>query len=397
MIKCPVYLNQMALINALGHEHQAVFEKLIAGDTSGMVEYSTQFSQKKFLAGQVQVSLPTIPAELAKHNTRNNQLLLHCLLQLDKDLQRLFSQHSKHRIGIVIGTSTSGIAEGEFALSENIKNGAFPAEFDYSQIQMSSPAAFIADYYDITGPSYAISTACSSSGKVFASARSLIQNDFCDGVIVAGVDSLCDMTLNGFNALEAISEELSLPFSANRTGINIGEGAAVFLMTKEPSDIELLGVGESSDAHHISAPHPQGQGANEAMLMALKEAELSGEQIHYLNLHGTGTELNDSMESIAVSEALRADTPCSSTKPLTGHTLGAAGATELAFCWLALQQSNADALLPKHCYDGHYDESLPALNLVDNTRSAKPIKTAMSNSFAFGGNNVSVIIGRREP
>lgn len=396
MTNCPVYLNQMALINALGHEHQAVFEKLIAGDTSGMVDYTTQFSHKTFLVGKVQTRLPTIPAELAKHNTRNNQLLLHCLLQLEKELQYHFKQYSKQRIGIVVGTSTSGIAEGELAVSEHTKNGVFPAEFDYSQIQMSSPATFIADYYDITGPSYAISTACSSSGKIFASARSLIQNNFCDVVIVAGVDSLCDMTLNGFNALEAVSKQLPLPFSVNRTGINIGEGAAVFLMTKEPSDIQLLGVGESSDAHHISAPHPQGQGAKTAMLMALEEAQLNGQQIHYLNLHGTGTELNDSMESIAVSEVLGADTSCSSTKPLTGHTLGAAGATELAFCWLVLQQSNAQALLPKHCYDGHYDDSLPPLNLANNTKPLISLNTAMSNSFAFGGNNVSVIIGRRE-
>ncbi|RDX36991.1 beta-ketoacyl-ACP synthase [Kangiella sp. HD9-110m-PIT-SAG07] len=396
----PVYLNQMALVNALGHEHDKVLDKLVAGDISGMVDYTTALNSKRFKAGRVTSELPTIPAHLAKHKTRNNQFILHCLLQLEQPIRTVLEQSSQQRIGVVIGTSTSGIAEGEAALAEHLKTHDFPNDFDYSQIQMSSPADFIADYLSITGPAYAISTACSSSGKVLASARSLIQNNICDAVIVGGADSLCDMTLNGFKALEAISDDLSIPFSANRQGINIGEGAALFLMTREPSEVQLLGVGESSDAHHISAPHPQGKGAAQAMTMALSEAGLSGEGIGYLNLHGTGTDLNDSMESQAVVEVLSEATPCSSTKPLTGHTLGAAGATELAFCWLMLQQdcSNllSNQLLPKHCYDDNYDPALPLLNLVDNQVAYETVTTAMSNSFAFGGNNVSVIIGRSE-
>jgi len=389
-----VYLNHMSLINALGYRHNDVLAQLHSGDTSNMQEYYTTINHKRFVVGKVAQELPAIPEQLIKHNTRNNQLALHCLLQLKTQLDNCLNQYPAHRIGVVIGTSTSGIAEGEQALAHYLKQSSFPSEFNYSQIQMSSCAEFISDYLGTKGPTYTVSTACSSSGKVFASARSLIHNNLCDVVIVGGADSLCDMTLNGFNALEAVSERLSVPFSANRDGINIGEGAALFIMSREPSDVQLLGVGESSDAHHISAPHPDGEGAATAMQLALQEANISADDIHYLNLHGTGTELNDSMESRAVNTVLTNNTPCSSTKPLTGHTLGAAGATELAFCWLLLQYPNDQQLLPKHCFDGCYDTSLPVMNLVDNQQTYPSIQTAMSNSFAFGGNNVSVIIGR---
>ncbi|MHC9511865.1 beta-ketoacyl-[acyl-carrier-protein] synthase family protein [Kangiella sp. M94] len=389
-----VYLNHMALNNALGSKHDEVFSKLISGNTSGMVPYRSPATSKEFLVGRVQTQLPAMPAGFAKHNTRNNRLILNCLEQLSASLSELSQTYPAHRIGIVMGTSTSGIAEGEIALQSHAQSGKFPEDFNYCQIEMSSPASFIKDYLQLNGPAYSISTACSSSGKVFASARSLIENDICDAVIVGGADSLCDMTLNGFDSLEAISPQLALPFSVNRNGINIGEGAALFIMSREAAPIALLGVGESSDAHHISAPHPDGQGAALAMAMALEDAGLQAENIDYLNLHGTGTELNDLMEGKAVSRILTDSTIASSTKPLVGHTLGAAGATELAFCWLALSQSSAPFHFPKHYYDGQYDPAIPTLTLATGQTSSQPLKVAMSNSFAFGGNNVSVIIGR---
>lgn len=389
-----VYLNHMACINALGADHQSIFSKLSQADTSGMQSYRSPATGQTFLVGQVTQPLPDMPASYTKHNTRNNRLILNCLQQLTNPLQNLLEHFPRHRIGVVIGTSTSGIAEGEEALRNHSQTGQFPQSFDYSQIEMSSPATFIKDYLGLQGPAYCISTACSSSGKVFASARSLIENQLCDAVIVGGADSLCDMTLNGFNALEAISPQLSLPFSANRNGINIGEGAALFIMSREPSNIALLGVGESSDAHHISAPHPEGHGAIAAMQMALSDAGIQSQQVNYLNLHGTGTELNDLMEGKAVHQVLAPTTIASSTKPLTGHTLGAAGATELAFCWLTLNQSGPNFLLPQHAYDGHFDPDIPPLTLASSETHCSDLSIAMSNSFAFGGNNVSVIIGR---
>lgn len=397
--KTPLFINHMAMINALGYDHQSLLQKLKQGDTSHMKPYHSALIDKEFLVGKIDQALPEITDPLQHHNSRNNQIILHCLLQLDAPLDTLKQHYSANRIGVVMGTSTSGIAEGERAIDAYSKNGLLndrssTRDFDYSQIQMSSPAEFIADYLELSGPAYSISTACSSSGKVFASAQSLIENNVCDAVIVGGADSLCDMTLGGFDSLEAISDTLSEPFGSNRQGINIGEGAALFIITRTPSKVALLGVGESSDAHHISAPHPEGEGAAEAMIEALRQANLTPQAIDYLNLHGTGTPLNDAMESKAVIASLSDKTLCSSTKPLTGHTLGAAGATEIGFCWL-LVNSN-DPVLPLHHCGEQLDPDIPTINLVQQQPTNASIATAMSNSFAFGGNNVSVIIGRAE-
>ena len=334
------------------------------------------------------------PQRLIQHNSRNNQLLLKSLLSFEHQVLEAIEQFGASRIGIVLGTSTSGIDQGEQALAFYDKQQTFPEDYHYWQQELGDPAQFLAQYLNISGPAYVISTACSSSGKVFASARSLIQSDICDVVLVGGVDSLCEMTLNGFRSLEATSDSLTNPFSKNRNGINIGEGAALFFMSKDKSEIALFGVGESSDAHHISAPHPEGIGAAQAMQAALDDAQLESQSIDYLNLHGTGTPLNDSMESHAYQQVLSSATPCSSTKPFVGHTLGAAGANELAFCWLLLSSLNEKQQLIPHLYDGQVDPELSLVALVGKQQYASRLNFAMSNSFAFGGNNVSVIIGK---
>ncbi|MBT5457178.1 MAG: beta-ketoacyl-[acyl-carrier-protein] synthase II, partial [Rhodospirillaceae bacterium] len=247
-----------------------------------------------------------------------------------------------------------------------------------------------------SGPAFCVTTACSSSAKVFASARRLIDSGICDAAVVGGADSLCQMTLNGFGALEALSRGLCNPFSANRDGINIGEGAAAFLMTPEPGPVTLLGVGETSDAHHISAPDPEGTGAIAAMAQALDDAGLTPDTIAYINAHGTGTALNDVMEARAIASMFPPGTPCSSTKAMTGHMLGAAGACEAAFLWLTLNPEFNPGLLPPHLWDGAADPDLPPVNLVP-TGMAEPLTetTAMlSNSFAFGGSNASLVLGR---
>jgi 3-oxoacyl-[acyl-carrier-protein] synthase-1 len=210
----------------------------------------------------------------------------------------------------------------------------------------------------------------------------------CDAVICGGVDSLCKLTLNGFSALEAVSNKRCNPFSVNRDGINIGEAAVLFLMTKAPAAVALLGSGASCDAHHISAPEPSGKGALQAMRKALASAKLAPEQIGYLNLHGTATQHNDAMESQAVASLFPGGVVCSSTKPMSGHTLGAAGALEAAFCWLSLTHGR----VPPHVWDGQADPALPALRWA-HTGDTLEKRCLMSNSFAFGGNNVSLIIG----
>ena len=235
-------------------------------------------------------------------------------------------------------------------------------------------------------------TACTSGGKALVSARLLIESGFCDAVITGGVDSLCRLTVGGFTALESTSPEICQPLSRNRRGINIGEGAALFLMAKEAGPVALLGVGESSDAHHISAPEPEGRGAEAAMRAALADAGLVPTDIGYLNLHATATPKNDAMESLAVARVFESGVAVSGTKPMTGHALGAAGALEAAFCWLAL--TDPAGRLPPHVWDGEAGPELPRLDVISVGRcfTTGP-RVAMSISFAFGGNNLSLIFG----
>lgn len=387
-----VYLNAMGMLNALGDSLESILTNLTQGVSPGMGTIKSPICEKDYFFGRVESPLPKISTELANYDCRNNRLAAAALEQISESVENAKHQYGVSRIGVVIGTSTSGISESESALKQLKHSGSLPQDFSYKKQEIGAVAEFVAKIAGVSGPAYVISTACSSSGKVFASARSLIQQDICDAVIVGGVDSLCELTLSGFASLEAVSDELTNPFSENRKGINIGEAAALFLMTAEPSEVSLLGVGESSDAHHMSAPEPSGRGAVAAMQNALQDASLSSGDIDYINLHGTGTQLNDAMESHAVAEIFGASVPASSTKPLTGHTLGAAGATEAGIGWLLLKNCDKHLLAP-HIYDGQFDPKLSKINLFESSRSQSKIATMLSNSFAFGGNNVSVILG----
>jgi len=243
---------------------------------------------------------------------------------------------------------------------------------------------------------YSSPTVFSSSARALASARSLLALGLCDAVLAGGSDSLCGLTTHGFASLKATASGITNPFSVNREGLSLGEGAALFLVTRSPEGIQLLGVGESSEAHHISSPDPEGSGAAASMRGALRDAGVAADQVAYLNLHGTGTRLNDSMESRAVAEVLGCEIPCSSTKPLVGHCLGAAGAIELAFCWLALERREGEALpLLPHVWDGQADPELAPVRLTGAGEStpADDGCVLMTNSFGFGGNNCTLVIG----
>ena len=258
--------------------------------------------------------------------------------------------------------------------------------------EMFNLADFIADDIGVQGPVFTISTACSSSAKAFVTAKELIVSGVIDAAIVGGVDSLCGMTVNGFSALDSTSASLCQPSSNNRDGINLGEAAALCILRKDKGQIKLLGCGESSDAHHMSAPHPEGEGAITAMKQAILAAELASSDIDYINLHGTATKKNDAMEAIAVNKVFGHLTPCSSVKGMIGHTLGAAGATEIGLCWLMMQNDNRTYI--PHCWDGVIDNDVPELALTKvGQYSSSKINNCLSNSFAFGGNNVSIIIG----
>ncbi|MDE1183541.1 beta-ketoacyl-[acyl-carrier-protein] synthase family protein [Paraburkholderia sp.] len=389
-----VYLHALGMINALGGDLATIVPALSALDAPGMGLAHTGIGDA--FIGSVMTPLDLAPPpSLARYDCRNNRLLLAALAQIAPQLEATRERYGAHRIGVVLGTSTSGIEAAEAAFVYQAQAGELPVNFNYRQMEIGTVAPFAAAALDVHGPAFTISTACTSSAKAFASARRLLQLQLCDAVVVGGVDSLCELTVQGFASLESTSPTRTNPMSRNRCGINVGEGAAVFLMSRDESDVWLAGVGESSDAHHISAPDPAGVGGERALRAALAQAGVPASSIGYVNLHATATRKNDEMEAHLMARVFPDGVPSSGTKPLTGHQLGAAGATELGLAWLAL--TGDGVALPRHLWDGEADPALPALDLVETARylarGAGP-QYVMSNSFAFGGSNVSLILGR---
>jgi 3-oxoacyl-[acyl-carrier-protein] synthase-1 len=387
----------MGIASPIGIGKDAVARALFAG-TRGLIRRDDLIPGHTVHVGEVMGPLPPVPAALQSMDCRNDRLMLASIAEIAEAVQEAAQRFGRDRIAVVLGTSTSGIAEGEAAYGAVRQSGIWPADFHYRQQEPGNLSEFVARALGLTGPAYTVATACSSSGKAFASARRLMLAGLADAAIVGGADTLCRMTVGGFTALEAMSGGLCSPFSRNRDGINIGEAAAVFLLTRATAPVQFLGVGESSDAYHISAPDPEARGALMAMQAALDDAGLTPADIAYVNLHGTGTPLNDAMEGKAVHALFGAATPCSSTKAMTGHTLGAAAACEAAFLWLSLHpEYNPDGRLPPHLWDGEADPSIPPLALADvGARLPKnPGRVAMlSNSFAFGGSNVALVLAR---
>ncbi len=389
-------LTALGMVNALGVNLAEIAERLFKGRPDRLTSHCLRTTGKTVPVGRVHEPLPDLPAHLGQYQCRNHALAFLAYCQIQEAVARLRQRIGSERLGVVIGTSTSGIDASEKAFFQWRAEGTLPDSYHFrTQHEMGALSEFLALLAGAKGPAYTLSTACSSSAKVFASAKSLLDLGICDAVIVGGVDALCHLTLNGFEALDSLSREVSNPMSRNRAGLNIGEGAALFILSCEEGPIRLLGVGETSDASHISAPDPNGQGAEAAMRQALAEAELEPEGVHYVNLHGTGTPQNDAMEAAAVHRVF-GHIHASSTKPFVGHCLGAAGAMEVGFCWLALEQAGGDFIaLPPHHWDEVADENLPSLDLVRPNCSIKRNGAAhfLSNSFAFGGSNCSVLIG----
>ncbi|HEV2613440.1 MAG TPA: beta-ketoacyl-[acyl-carrier-protein] synthase family protein [Gammaproteobacteria bacterium] len=381
-MKTNVYLNQLGMICSLGNNIIEIKQNLLNGKIFD-------------LRDTLKNNLPSHDHLPLRDRSRNNQLALGALEQIFPAVEKAIQTYGPHRIGIIVGTSTSGISNGELAFNEHKINKKFPDDFHYGQQELGSPARALAKTLGISGPVYTHSSACSSSGKAMASAARLIQLGVCDAVLTGGVDSLCEFTQAGFASLESISPTRCNPFSANRNGITIGEGAALFLMTKEPSDILLSGWGESSDAYHISAPDPAGTGAIIAIQKALSRAGITPKEIDYINLHGTATLQNDAMESQVIHQLFGDKIFASSTKALTGHTLGAASAIEAGLCWLTLHPENATGALPPQIWDGIQDPRLPILRFAEiKSCLGRPLNYILSNSFAFGGSNIALILGR---
>ena len=361
----------MGVVSALGTGADETARRMFAGDTSGMKPLGGLVGGDSTVFGFV----PLGEADLSSAPTRVGALVDAAMRQLEPALDALRAEMPAERIGAVIGTSNSTMEE----FTDNP-----------DRIDMAYPAERLRSKWGVGGPAWSVSTACSSSAKAFASERRLLDNGICDAVIVGGADAYTRTVVEGFHALEALSPRLTRPLCADRDGINLGEGAAMFVMRRagEADGPRLLGVGESSDAHHLTAPDPEGRGAEAAMRAALADAGLGPDDIDYVNLHGTGTAYNDAMECAAVRSVFGDRVPCSSTKPLTGHCLGAAGAIEAALCLLALERGCG---LPPHAA-GPVDASLAPFP-VPASGDATPCRTALSNSFAFGGSNASVIFG----
>jgi 3-oxoacyl-[acyl-carrier-protein] synthase-1 len=338
-----------------------------------------------------------IRPDLAPYDCRNNRLLQ---LALEQDgfsdaVHAAMAKYGRQRVGVFLGTSTSGILQTELAYRKrDAATGELPPDFIYGTTHNTFSAAdFAHRYFGLSGPAAAVSSACSSSAKVFGSARRMIAAGLIDAAIVGGVDTLCLTTLYGFNSLGVTSTRPCRPYDVARDGISIGEASAVVLLERAPDSVDadavlLLGVGESSDAYHMSSPHPEGLGAKIAMEKALAMAGLTPAQIDYINLHGTATPSNDVSEGKAVAALFGDTTPCSGTKGATGHTLGAAGGLEAVICALALQHG----LLPGGVNTTHVDPALPLNYLLDNCEQR--IAHALSNSFGFGGTNCSLVFGR---
>ncbi len=395
----PLLLSATTATTCLGRGLAATRSALREG-RSGLAPCAFETVELATWIGEVPgVDDERLPAPLAAYDCRNNRLT-QMALETDGFADRVrqaIARHGRDRVGVFLGTSTAGILQTELAYRRrDPKTGALPADFHYRTTHNSfSLAEFTRDYFGLEGMALAISTACSSSAKVFAAAARQLALGSIDAAIVGGVDTLCLTTLYGFASLQLTAANPCRPYDAERNGISIGEGAAFALLeradgvanTPAAGSILLLGTGESSDAYHMSSPHPEGLGARLAMQAALRSAGLDAADIDYINLHGTATPANDAAEGKAVAALFGDRVPCSSTKGATGHTLGAAGAVEAVICALAL----TDGFLPGSPGTQSRDPALPIDYLLQGR--AGTVRHALSNSFGFGGSNCSLIFG----
>jgi len=391
----PLAIAACSATSALGHGLAAQLEALRRG-RGGLRPNDFSPAPLECRIGRVAgVEDVALPAPLAHWDCRNNRLAWLGLQQdeLMDAIAGAIERQGATRVALILGTSTASIGATEDAY-RRLDHGRFPEDLRRPEIHTPhSLAAFVANATGIAGPALTISTACSSSAKVFASAERLIRLGLADAALVGGVDTLCDSVLFGFHSLELVSKHACRPFDAQRDGISIGEAAAFALLEPvqvAPNAPRLLGHGESSDAHHMSTPHPEGRGARAALDDALVRAGIGADAVDYINLHGTATLKNDEVEAKLLPR-FAPRTRASSTKGFTGHTLGAAGALEAVFALLAIEHG----IVPPNL---GCSEPMPAAAPWLALRpSSQRVDVALSNSFGFGGNNACLVFGRGDP
>jgi 3-oxoacyl-[acyl-carrier-protein] synthase-1 len=382
----PLPITGYSICSSLGPDRASTLEHLRKAEAGlRQVPFEVAFPT---VVGDLPFELPDLPPELTSWTNRPTRISQHLVQHLEGPLAKMRSRWKPERIGIVLGTSTSGADMTERAYKHWVEHGSLPETYDFrKQHTFGAMVDVLSRLTGAKGPAWVVSTTCTSSAKPFGSARRLIETDVLDAVIVGGIDTLCTMTLTGFHALGALSAKPSKPFSAQRDGINIGEGGALLIVERSGDGVALLeGVGESSDAYHISAPHPEGLGATLAMQRALEAAGVQPADVDHINAHGTGTPLNDSAEAKGIANVFGSDVPVVSTKSYTGHTLGGAGAIEAVMSILVLEEGYIAPSLRVDPIDPKIEINILTQPLTGTYRRV------LSNSFAFGGNNCSVVL-----
>lgn len=389
----PAAITAFQCVSAAGEDTEALWRSLEANRCrlKPIALFPLPFET---LVGEVTAPLPALRPALREYDCRNARLALKALNQggFRAAVEAAAGRYGRERVGVVLGTSTSGIYDSEAAYRHFLHHGQMPADFHFlHRHAVQATAEFLRDELGLRGPCYAISTACSSSAKALGAAQRLLATGFCDAVLAAGVDTLCRLTLRGFHSLDLIAPGPCAPMDRQRRGINIGEAAALLLLetsaSAEARHPRLLAVGESSDAHHMSAPHPEGRGAAAAMQRALNLAGLDAAAVDYVNLHATATPQNDLAEARAVAAVFGDRVPCSGVKGILGHTLGAAGTVEAIVSLLALEKG----CIPGTCGLAEPDPDC-ACPVVAAPRFGVPLRHVLSNAFGFGGNNASVLL-----
>ncbi len=398
-----VFLSRPAVVCSAGMNLDDLWTSVILGDNSAMIPTKVRSGKRLYAARIPESRLLPSNARFDMHIIRMENAALE---QLAPAVNKAISVYGKERVGVCVGSCDNGSEFSVAAHTFYFESGVFPSSYELEMQGADYVATFVKEKFGISGATLAFATACSSSAGAIIKAAQLVRSGALDAVVTGGVDIASDTVLLGFNSLEAVSPQPTNPFSKNRSGITLGDAAAFFVLSRAPLDSEkicLAGYGESSDAFHLTSPESSGEGAISAMQKALKSAELLCEEIDYVNLHGTGTKLNDSMEARAMNAVFgEYNVPCSSTKSITGHTLGAAAALEAAICWKTLDVNSKNEekiVLPPQVWDGDFDSEIPKLQIVSKGKEIqckrKQISRCMSNSFAFGGANASLIFERR--
>lgn len=402
-----LYLSKPGVMSCAGNNIDQLWDAVTTGCQSGIKKVTACNGEEYFAA---RIDDAVLQPSGGRYDMKIIRIENAALEQIADDINAVKSRYGAERVAVCIGSCDNGT---EFSLANHRKyftDGEFPKDYNIEVQGADYVSTFVAEKFGLKGPVVTFATACSSSAGAIIKAAEMIKAGIADAAIVGGIDIASDTTLIGFSALEAVSSEITNPFSKNRHGITLGDGAAFFVLSREPistlrlrsgtETVKLLGWGESADAYHMTSPDPSGAGAEKAIRRALENSGLATSDIGYINLHGTGTKFNDSMEAKAVAAIFgEKAVPVSTTKPVTGHTLGAAAALEAAICWKALTENSGknNIQLPLQVWDGEQDEELPALNIVDGKSGADgepgELKVCLSNSFAFGGANACLVIG----